>query len=317
MTVLVGIDEAGFGPILGPLTVSCIAFRLPRDLLGADMWHVLEDSVGRERKRLAGRLLIADSKKAFDRSRGLTHLARTVFAALGCIEKQPANLYDLLDILCPHCLARIKNYPWYQHLRDVSLTEIAGDISIPASVFRKDMKKHGITLIGLGSDCLDVGHYNRLVTNVGNKSSILFTSICSLIQDLYDRFGDDDLQVIVDRQGGRKKYGRILMRMFPSAKLTVIRQTDQISSYELNFDHRSMRLHFAVDADDRYLPVSLASMVSKLLRELLIGRINEHFCRQCADLKPTAGYWQDGLRFISDLENASVTFEKNRLIRCR
>ena len=64
MAILVGIDEAGFGPILGPLVVSSSTFSLPRQLLASDLWQVLRRSVGNRRKRLAGRLLIADSKKA-------------------------------------------------------------------------------------------------------------------------------------------------------------------------------------------------------------------------------------------------------------
>jgi ribonuclease HII len=41
MAVLVGIDEAGFGPILGPLVVSSSTFSLPRRLIKADLWQIL------------------------------------------------------------------------------------------------------------------------------------------------------------------------------------------------------------------------------------------------------------------------------------
>jgi len=67
MSVLVGIDEAGFGPILGPLVVSSSALSLPRQLLKSDLWQVLSKSVAIRRRGLAGRLLVADSKKAPNR----------------------------------------------------------------------------------------------------------------------------------------------------------------------------------------------------------------------------------------------------------
>ena len=46
MVVLVGIDEAGFGPLLGPLVVSSSTFSLPHNLLTTDLWQILRNSVG-------------------------------------------------------------------------------------------------------------------------------------------------------------------------------------------------------------------------------------------------------------------------------
>ena len=91
-------------------------------------------------------------------------------------------------------------------------------------------------------------------------------------------------------------------------------QTSSMSAAE-----RIMRLHFVVGADGRFLPVSLASMASKYLRELLVGNINRYFTGLCADLKPTAGYWKDGLRFIQDLKDnlPDTRFDHNQLVRCR
>jgi len=71
MAILAGIDEAGFGPLLGPLVVSSSVFRTDADMSSADLWQVLRKSVGRTRSRLVGRLLIADSKKAYKRDEGL------------------------------------------------------------------------------------------------------------------------------------------------------------------------------------------------------------------------------------------------------
>ncbi|MEN6336244.1 MAG: hypothetical protein ABFE01_18475, partial [Phycisphaerales bacterium] len=98
MAILAGIDEAGFGPLLGPLVVSSTAFSVQPALLEADLWEVLGKSVGKCRKHLQGRLLIADSKKAFNRDEGLGHLERTSLIALDCLGKRPAQLTELLSL---------------------------------------------------------------------------------------------------------------------------------------------------------------------------------------------------------------------------
>jgi hypothetical protein len=60
-------------------------------------------------------------------------------------------------------------------------------------------------------------------------------------------------------------------------------------------------------------------MVSKYLRELLMGNINRYFAGFDAGLKPTAGYWTDGLRFIQEIKTnlPHVKFDSNQLVRSR
>jgi len=319
MVVLVGIDEAGFGPILGPLVVSSSTFLLPHHLLTANLWHILGKSAGSRRKHLAGRLLIADSKKAYSKSLGIKHLERTVLACLRYLGKKPATLTELLTLLSPHCLERLNDYPWYKGADSYRISTDSADMAIASAVLKDDLASNGIELLELRSYCLDVGYYNKMVATAKNKASVLFTTTSQLIKNAFDNFVGDDLQIIVDRQGGRVRYRKNLQRMFPDMELKILKETPANSSYELQANDKQMRLHFTVGADDRFLPVSLASMVSKYLRELLIYNINRYFAGHCAELKPTAGYWKDGLRFIEDLKKniPPVPFDSNQLIRCR
>jgi len=318
MVILAGIDEAGFGPLLGPLVVSATAFWLPDDLVKADLWQVLSASIGKKRKGLAGRLLVTDSKKAYNRSVGIAHLCRSVLAALKALGETPEDLTALIRFLCPDCLERLRQYPWYRDIQDCPVRSDAGDITIAANVLKKNLAANEMRLLAVRSHILDVGYYNRLVGRVKNKASVLFTTVSSLISELNNTLDGHGLQIIVDRQGGRVNYAGPLMRMFPDMKLTILRQDSSASSYELADGNKKMRLHFATEADQRFLPVSLASMVSKFLRELLIDCINRYFVSRCVDLKPTAGYWKDGQRFISDLkQNPHLKYDSNQLIRSR
>jgi len=319
MAVLVGIDEAGFGPILGPLVVSSSSFLLPHHLLGADLWQILRKSVGNKRKRLGGRLLITDSKKAYSKSLGIKHLERTVLAAYRCLGRNPATLTELIALLCPDCLDRLRDYPWYRDAENHRVLADEADKAIASTVLADDMASNGIKLLELRSCCLDVGYYNKMMSSVRNKASVLFTATSQLIKNAFDSASGNDLQIMVDRQGGRVHYRKNLQRMFPDMELKILHESTASSSYELRAGSKPMRLHFVIDADERFLPVSLASMVSKYLRELLIQSMNRYFASFGADLRPTAGYWKDGLRFIKDLESQipHVEYNSNQLIRCR
>ncbi|MHC4293027.1 MAG: ribonuclease H family protein [Planctomycetota bacterium] len=319
MVVFIGIDEAGFGPILGPLVVSSSLFSVPEHLISADFWQILSKSVSEKKKALAGRLLITDSKKAYNRRTGTKHLVRTVLAFLKCLGQNPSNLNELVTLLCPDVLERLEKYPWYKNSTNYEISIDKADINIASDVLRDEMNTSGIEFLGFNSCCLDVAHYNKMVNAVKNKSTVLFTATSYLIQNAFETLGNRQLQVLVDRQGGRVHYQKILQRMFPDMELKILQEKPKMSSYELQLGQKKMRLHFVVGADMKFLPVSLASMVSKFLRELLIANINGYFIRHCSDLKPTAGYWTDGLRFIKDLKSSDVGLkvDMGQLVRCR
>jgi len=319
MVVLAGIDEAGFGPILGPLVVSSSAFLLPHHLLTSDLWQVLRKSVSDKRKHLAGRLLVADSKKVYSKSLGIRHLERSVLACLRCLGREPGTLTELVELLCPNLTEQLSDYPWYKDVGGYRLPTDCPDRVIASSVLADDLASNGIELLELKSYCLEVAHYNKMVGSVKNKASVLFTATSVLIKNVFDNFAGDDLQIIIDRQGGRVRYRKALQLMFPDIKLKIIRESQTVSSYELGTGGKQMRLHFVVGADNHYLPVSLASMVSKYLRELLIGSMNRYFAGFHPGLRPTAGYWKDGLRFIEDLKThlPYLQIDTNQLIRCR
>ena len=319
MAILVGIDEAGFGPILGPLVVSSSAFRVPDNLIWANHWEILRASVSDKRTLLKGRLLIVDSKKAFTRTIGIKHLRRTVLATLKYLGSEPKNLTELISSLCPDCLEHIAEYPWYKKAGDYQLGPDAADIGIAVSMLRTDLGNQHIELLGLKSRCLEVEHYNRMVNAVDNKAKVLFTAVAELMQSAIDAFPNDDLDMVVDRQGGRSHYQRQLQLMFGESQLRIIHEDQDRSSYEMRTNNRKIRVHFVVGADGKFLPVSLASMACKYLREVLVENINNYFLSFNPAIKPTAGYWQDGLRFIEDIKThiPNVKYDANQLIRCR
>jgi hypothetical protein len=240
-------------------------------------------------------------------------------ASLRCIGAEPATLGELLGHLCPKCFERLRDYPWYRDAERYRLGGDSADGKIASSVLKDDLSANGMELLELRSYCFDVAHYNKMVGSVRNKASVLFTATAGLIDRAFRSLAGDELQVVVDRQGGRVHYRKVLRKMFGDLELTILGESPSLSSYELVGRGKRMRIHFAVGADQRFLPVSLGSMVSKYVRELLVGRINAYFAGFDSSIRPTAGYWKDGQRFIKELKTnlPHVRVDDNQLIRSR
>src|SRR5438128_11064 len=110
MPWVVGIDEAGYGPNLGPLAQAAVALHLPDDDLGG--WETLKSSVRRSHEDDDGRLLIDDSKKVYAGGDGLDDLERGVFAADG---RKRIGFGKFLASLCvADCLDGLTCEHWYE-----------------------------------------------------------------------------------------------------------------------------------------------------------------------------------------------------------
>lgn len=317
-TILVGIDEAGLGPILGPLVVSGAAFSVPASKTCADFWELLSDSVSSNKKNLAGRILVCDSKKAYTPAIGIGFLEKTVLTFLKYFSQTPQTAGQLMDLLCPDSKQKILESPWYKNIDSQKIKFNPDEISISAGVLKKNLEKNGIALTYLKSFCLGAGCYNDLIEKVRNKSSVVFHLVCRLISEII-KSGHRNYHFVIDRQGGRMRYGPNLRMMFGGMELKILKEEENFSSYQLVSANKNIRMDFAVKADDYFMPVCLASMACKYLREQLMIAHNDYFIEKCASLKPTAGYWTDGKRFLNDLKVIAPHIQYNpaQLIRSR
>jgi ribonuclease HII len=78
----------------------------------------------------------------------------------------------------------------------------------------------------------------------------------------------------------------------------------QHSAYQVLGLGRAVELTFQPRADAEHFCVALASMTSKYLREALMREFNRFWCAQVPELKPTAGYPGDAVRFFAAIRPA-------------
>jgi hypothetical protein len=67
------------------------------------------------------------------------------------------------------------------------------------------------------------------------------------------------------------------------------------------------------------MPVAIASMLSKYIREALMRRFNAFWQRHVPGVTPTAGYYNDGNRFLQDIDTRrrALGIKDDELIRSR
>lgn len=343
--VICGIDEAGYGPLLGPLCVAMCALRIDDWSEGdgaPDLWKRLWPAVARsgvpaaagKRWRGGGRgggpgaVLVDDSKKLKlpndARRHPLTHLERGVLSFLLCDGASrdraiPANDAALLRALGVALPAE----EWYRAEPapcPAACTE--GEVRIAANVLAGAMDAAAVSLCALRCEALFERDFNELVEAAGTKAATTQSVLQRHLWHAWEQWGaaggGSALRVVCDRQGGRTQYGGMLAGAFPEARVTTIEEQPARSRYEVAADGppaRRMIVQFMPEAESRHMPVALASMAAKLARETLMARFNRYWQARMPELKPTAGYRQDGWRWLNDAAAILTPAERQAMIR--
>ncbi len=317
-----GIDEAGYGPVLGPLCVAGAVLRVA----GApgpeppDLWASLADAVCRTiRETRSGRVAIADSKRLRTTAASqhpLAHLERGVLCALRLAGGTPRCESELLARLG----VASSPLPWYGAAPDgeLPLSTTADHVDLLATRLGRACRDAGVELLDVQCRALDEADFNARVEDRGNKARVSFGLAMDLARRLWlaraTREATHEPRLVVDMQGGRRDYADLLADALPGAVVERIGATDERIVYQVRGaqDLRRLRVSFEVAAESRHLPVALASMTAKLVRELFMRRLNAHWCARVPDLRPTAGYATDGGRWLADLARAGALDARQR-----
>ncbi|MCH2104935.1 MAG: hypothetical protein MK297_13115 [Planctomycetes bacterium] len=304
--VVCGIDEAGLGPLLGPLTFGYSAFHIPTS--GGDLWERLAAEVAPAARGAGDRVVVADSKKVYARNpRGRERLETTALGFLAQLDGgRPMCGADLLRTppaeLRPRA-AHIKAHPWYGELAEELPAWMPADrLAIRAAKLRRGLDQASIRLLDAGVRVVPELELNRSFEETGNKGLSVMSFVFQILQHLWRSFGEDEVRVVVDRQGGRWHYGRVLHEAFPGTALKVLSESPAMSQYVIEEQEggRRMLVTFAERGEERAFSVALASCIAKYTRELCMQAFNAFFQDLQPELHPTAGYTQDGRRWLEE-----------------
>jgi hypothetical protein len=290
--LLIGIDEAGYGPLLGPLVVAGAAFRVAGD-------PAAEESAARLHGAFAASgLVVGDSKRVFGASRNLASLETPLLAVLAASGAR-IELFD--DVLAAVGVdPRVRDAaPWYADGLDAfPLRARRADVADAAARLSASLAASDIELVGLAADVVDERRFNASLATA-NKADALFGASSGIFDRLETRrAADEPLAAVFDRHGGRRFYAPALQRRRPHALVTPLVETPTCSDYRIHFDRAPAFVRFQVEADGTHPQVGLASMLAKYLREAFMEMFNRYFARVTPDVAPTAGYYGDGRRWL-------------------
>jgi len=294
MTLVIGTDEAGFGPNLGPLVVAATAWRVAAD---GDVDRALAAAI-----EAAGGVPWDDSKRIFKAGAGLAALERPTLAALAMVHGRVPDSWSVLlqdvaaaaDPAPPEALALAS-------LR-VPRETTAAEADVVACGLRPALEKAGVTLVAVRARLVQPAVSNGLLAAGLNKSDILSRTTLELAAALREECGDPRAVVWCDRHGGRHRYAGLVSRHFDAPLVQTLEETAERSIYAAG---AGVRIEFCVGGESR-VPVALASMTAKYLREVSMAGFNAHWCGLLPGLGPTAGYPVDALRWRRAVEAAPM-----------
>jgi hypothetical protein len=290
MPWVVGIDEAGYGPNLGPLVQAAVALHLPDD--DPDGWETLRPVVRRCGEKADGRLLVDDSKKVYARG-GFAALERGVFSGIGLAIDWFSEFVEG-GLHLPGGGADVAAEGWYD-----------GDERVPIADW--EWPASGCLQARMLCRVVPAPRFNRVVDESGSKATVLAGGLVELLgfrPTVDDSTDGEPLVFVCDKQGGRNFYGPLLREAFPTGWVVPERESAEESRYRVELLDRPVTVTFRPRADGDSVSVALASMLCKYLREVCMRQFNRFWEKHVPGIKPTAGYPVDAKRFFAEIKPA-------------
>jgi ribonuclease HII len=271
---LVGADENGLGPVLGPLVATAVVLEV--------------ESYSASKYRAVGKKLGIDDSKANSGFGKMAHAEGITLAALERLHGQrPEHIDQLLTFVTwrhgaetpPPCPRESWPQCWST---SVELPAFGGTIDDGHRVLDR-LEKAAIRICDIRSAVVCASLINSEVKRLGSRLRLDLSLFERLLLETRAVL-PSDVEAFCGKVGGIDYYPNYFRHLIG---YTVEAQTRASSTYRIA---GLGRVTFEIDADATHLPVSFASMVGKYVRELQMERQNRYYLRYDSSLKKVSGY---------------------------
>lgn len=302
--IFIGMDEAGYGPNLGPLVLTATRWQTPIAPDACDFYGLLALAVDATSDHQGERLHLADSKLVHRGKSGFQSLERSALALLNCVGCDTRSYQSVVSHLSGRPMgeenvtnATSRGVPWF--VRDATLPRSAARESVDrlSALLEFQMRACGVRLLDVRSDVVIEDRFNQLLDDCGSKGVLLSRLAFCLLREVWTPTAPGRTLFVGDKHGGRNRYHELLAEVLDGEMIFCLRESRDLSCYRV----RETELRFQVQGE-RHLPVAAASIISKYLRELSMDLFNDFWREHCPDLQPTRGYPVDAIRFRREIE---------------
>ena len=319
MPFLIGTDEAGYGPNLGPLVITGTLWQVPT--VDADLYELLLDVI--ESKRSVDHITVCDSKAIYKSSGTIEALERSVFSL---IESQAGDWRELVNTLgCGR--ARKETEPWL----------VGAELALPMLVdtnavenlkrrFLDCCESVGVRLLKVQTTTIFPKKFNQRIEEQGNKANVLSLTTLNIVSQLLKSATANStpdgtrekVRIVCDKHGGRSKYVGVMQHCLTEQPIQIHQESRETSRYSWSTETADVKIEFNAGGETA-LPVALSSMVSKYVRELYMKLWNRFWLTHMPNIKPTKGYPQDARRFYSEIQSCcqKLKIERETVWRTR
>lgn len=275
----IGADENGLGPRLGPMTTTAVLAEV--DERGHA--RVEKKARGKMRARIGdSKALVAHGDVAIGEAWARVMAERALGRPATSVDEVVVTLSrDPVEWLVAPCPGHVKEQCW-----NASGAFVASEAELKA--VRKDVDRlaaSGVALRGARSVIVCTQRLNRELDQGRTRFAVDLHAMERLVLGFRDEVGADVLAVC-GKVGGLRQYEPAFGPL--SGRLcSVLSERKEHSAY---WFPGVGELRFVMDADDSDMLVSIASLIGKYLREILMAKIVEHYRAHKPELKDASGY---------------------------
>ncbi len=312
MPYVIGTDEAGYGPNLGPLVVGATLWHVKDVGANADQvdfFRQLKSVVCQPSSKTANKIQVGDSKKLYQSGGRIGPLETSLLAFLSATGQVTidtdsalnwATVYSELTGVDRKNLESETAYQW----KELTIPRVADSQQVQkfATALSNAFKSSQVTCQKVVADLVFPANFNDGLVSFGNKASLLSSVTLQLVRRLLSLVPDgQQVLVLCDKHGGRSHYAGVIQQEMTDVLVSILQEGRQLSRYKWRDESHDVEIRFIVKGEHQ-MPIALASMTAKYLRELSMDAWNRYWCEKIPNLKPTAGYPQDAKRFRKDIQ---------------